>query len=117
MTQTITPYLLYEDANAAIDFLELAFGFEVKLRSKMPDGRTAHAELSLDDGVVFLGQPEGDFRGPRKLGANTCLLYVYVDDLDRHCKAARTAGAEIVDEPEDQEYGDRRYHARDPEGH
>jgi hypothetical protein len=30
---------------------------------------------------------------------------------------ARAAGAEIVDEPADQAYGERRYHARDPEGH
>jgi len=27
MTQTITPYLLYEDGEAAIDFLTGAFGF------------------------------------------------------------------------------------------
>lgn len=115
--QTITPYLLYEDGDAAIQFLVQAFGFEEKFRAKAPDGRTAHAELALGDGMIHLGQPGSDYRGPRKLGTNTCLLYVYVDDVDSHCERARTAGAEIADEPADQEYGDRRYHVRDPEGH
>jgi uncharacterized glyoxalase superfamily protein PhnB len=45
------------------------------------------------------------------------LLYVYVDDVDAHCELARVAGAVIVEEPADQPYGERRYRARDPEGH
>jgi uncharacterized glyoxalase superfamily protein PhnB len=117
MTQTITPYLLYEDAGAAIDFLTSAFGFEETLRSTTPDGRVRHAELALDDGGVFLGQPEEGYRNPKHLKMVTFCLYVYVDQLDAHCERARAAGAEIADEPADQEYGDRRYHARDPEGH
>lgn len=40
-----------------------------------------------------------------------------VDDVDAHHERARSAGAEIFEEPRDQEYGDRRYGARDPEGH
>ncbi|HEX7165384.1 MAG TPA: VOC family protein, partial [Acidimicrobiales bacterium] len=39
------------------------------------------------------------------------------DDVDAHCDAARRAGAEIVEEPADQPFGDRIYLARDPEGH
>jgi uncharacterized glyoxalase superfamily protein PhnB len=45
------------------------------------------------------------------------LLYVYVGDVDAHCARAREGGAEIVEEPSDQEYGERVYHARDIEGH
>ena len=41
---------------------------------------------------------------------------MYVDDVDAHCERARAAGAEIVGEPADQPYGDRRYEAHDPEG-
>jgi uncharacterized glyoxalase superfamily protein PhnB len=44
-------------------------------------------------------------------------LYVLVDDVDAHYERARAAGAEILEEPADQEYGDRRYAAMDPEGH
>ena len=116
MSQTITPYLLYEDGAAAVDFLTRAFGFEEVLRHRSPEGRTWHAELRLGDGHVYLGQPGGGYRGPRGAGV-TVGIHVYVDDVDAHHERARSAGAEIREEPSDQEYGDRRYTARDPEGH
>jgi uncharacterized glyoxalase superfamily protein PhnB len=42
---------------------------------------------------------------------------VLVDDLDAHYERARSASAEIVEEPADQAYGERRYGCRDPQGH
>jgi PhnB protein len=115
--QTITPYLLYEDVAAAIDWLSRAFGFEERLRFGDESGRVTHAELTLGDGEIFLGNPGPDFRNPKNLGAATDLTHVYVDDVDAHCARAREAGATILSEPEDQIYGDRRYDAEDPEGH
>jgi uncharacterized glyoxalase superfamily protein PhnB len=44
-------------------------------------------------------------------------LYVYVEDLDAHCRRAKATGAEIVRDLEDTPYGSREYSARDPEGH
>ncbi len=114
--QTITPYLLYEDAAAALDFLSRAFGFEEKRRMTLPDGRVGHAEMRFGDSEIHLGQP-AEPRSPRSLGGTPVLLYVYVDDVDEHCSRSVSAGAEIVDEPTDQVYGERRYHCRDPEGH
>ena len=46
----------------------------------------------------------------------SALVHVYVDDVDAHFERAKAAGAEIVKEPTDEEYGDRRYDALDPEG-
>jgi uncharacterized glyoxalase superfamily protein PhnB len=115
--QTVTPYLLYEDAGAAIEWLSNAFGFREQERIAGPTGAVAHAELDVGDGSrVFLGGPGGDYRNPKAAG-RTSLVYVYVDDVDAHCARAREAGAEIVEEPNDQPYGDRRYAAEDPEGH
>jgi uncharacterized glyoxalase superfamily protein PhnB len=114
--QTVTPYLLYEDAATALEFLSEAFGFEETMRIETLDGRVAHAEARLGDGEVHLGQPLKS-SGPRRLGGTTVLLYVYVDDVDAHCELARAAGAVIVEEPADQPYGERRYRSRDPEGH
>jgi PhnB protein len=114
--QTITPYLLYEDAAAALDFLSRAFGFEELRRIAGPGGRIDHAEMRIGEGEVHLGQP-GEPTSPNRLGGTAVQLYVYVADVDAHFAQASAAGAEIVDDPEDQEYGDRRYHARDPEGH
>ena len=47
--QRITPYLLYEDAAAAVDWLTRAFGFTERVRFAEDDGLVSHAELVLDD--------------------------------------------------------------------
>jgi uncharacterized glyoxalase superfamily protein PhnB len=114
----ISPYLYYEDAAAAIEWLAGAFGFRERLRVPGDDGRVQHAEIELDGGVVMLGtaQRQG-FRNPKALEVNTSSVYTYVDDVDAHFAQAKDAGAEILREPETQPYGDRHYGARDPEGH
>lgn len=117
MTQTITPYLLYEDVASALDFLARAFGFEEQLRFTGEAGYVNHAEMRLGDAAIYLGDPGGDYRNPKRLGQETVGIYVLVDDVDAHFERAKAAGAEIDQEPEDQEYGDRRYTATDLEGH
>ena len=112
----IAPYLLYEDGAAAIDFLTKAFGFEEVARME-EGGVVNHAELRLGDDTIMLGYPGEDFKSPRNGGYPGALVHVYVDDVDEHFERAKAAGAEIAAVPTDQEYGDRRYDARDPEGH
>lgn len=113
----ITPYLHYEDVAAALDWLARAFGFRERMRLTHPNGAIAHAEMQRDDGVVMMGNPGPQYRNPKRLGEVTQTLYVYVDDVSKHCAHARQAGAKIIEEPADQFYGDRRYAAEDPEGH
>jgi uncharacterized glyoxalase superfamily protein PhnB len=114
----ISPYLYYEDGAAAIDWLTQAFGFRERMRMPGEDGRIMHAELELDGGVVMLAAPQRErFKNPKELEANPSSVYVYVDDVDGHFERAKQAGAEILQEPETQPYGDRHYGARDPEGH
>ena len=116
-TPRISPYLLYEDVGAALEWLAKAFGFVERMRMAMPDGSIGHAEMTLDDGLVMMGCPGPEYKNPKHVGALTHNLYIYVDDVDAHFERAKAAGAEIVDEPKDQFYGDRRYGALDPEGH
>jgi uncharacterized glyoxalase superfamily protein PhnB len=113
----VAPYLLYEDVDAALDFLVIAFGFKEEVRMAGPDGKTIHAEVRLGDGVVMIGRPAADYKNPKHLGGVTQLVYVYVDDVDRHYESATAAGAQIIRELADQFYGDRTYGAGDPEGH
>jgi uncharacterized glyoxalase superfamily protein PhnB len=113
----ITPYLLYEDAAAAIDWLTEAFGFRERLRFTDADGKVTHAELQLGGDSVMLGHPGPDFQSPKRSGHSTHIVHVYVDDVDAHFEQARQAGATIHSEPSDQPYGDRRYDAEDLEGH
>jgi len=115
---TLTPYLLYKEVDAALDFLSRAFGFEEVLRYTGAEGYINHAEMRLGEVGIYLGDPGEQYRNPRELGQETVGLYVEIDgDVDELCGRSRAAGAEIVEEPTDQEYGHRRFTARDPEGH
>lgn len=116
----IFPCLRYEDAPAAIDWLVRAFGFEKQLIVPNPDGTIAHAELRLGPGRIMLGSAREDFMGmknPRKLGGINQSIYIAIADVDGHYRRARDAGAEIVLDLHDTDYGSRDYSARDPEGH
>jgi uncharacterized glyoxalase superfamily protein PhnB len=118
MTITITPYLLYEDVDAALEFLARAFGFEEVLRYTGAEGYVSHAEARTGDVSIYLGDPGEDYRNPAKLGSSTVMIGVDgIDDVDALCERARGAGARIIEEPADQAYGERRFSARDPEGH
>jgi uncharacterized glyoxalase superfamily protein PhnB len=117
VSQTITPYLLYKEVDEALEFLSRAFGFQEALRYTGAEGYVNHAEMRLGDGAIYLGDPGEQYRNPKELGTETVGLYVLVDDVDAHYQQAKSAGAEIKEEPADQEYGDRRYTAVDPEGH
>ena len=114
--QTVTPYLLYEDVAAAIDWLGRAFGFEETLRFTDDGGAVTHAELALGDGVVYLGHPGPEYRSPKRTGTTSHLVHVYVEDVDAHHARAVEAGATVLGGVEDTPYGDRRYDAEDLEG-
>ncbi|MEA2244197.1 MAG: hypothetical protein QOD24_3753 [Solirubrobacteraceae bacterium] len=117
MPPTIAPYLLYEDVAGALDFLTRAFGFEETLRYTGPEGYVNHAEMRIADGVILMGDPGAGYRNPAHLGGRTQMVCVNVEDVDAVFEQARAAGAEITEEPADQAYGERRFMARDPEGH
>ena len=115
---TITPYLLYADVAAALEFLQRAFGFEEVLRYAGAQGYVNHAEMRLGDDAIYMGDPGDDYRNPAALGAATVMIGVHgVEDVDALCERARGAGAEITEEPADRDYGERRFTAADPEGH
>jgi uncharacterized glyoxalase superfamily protein PhnB len=114
--QTVSPYLLYEDAPRVIEYLKAAFGFEERLSQLGGAGRT-HTELVLgDDGLVMLGQAGEGFSSPRSLGVYPpSLVHVYVNDVDALHERGKGAGAEVT-ELEMSPAGDRRFTATDPEG-
>jgi PhnB protein len=114
--QTITPYLLYEDTAAAIDWLSRAFGFEERLRFTDEGGTVTHAELALGDGAVYLGHPGPDYRSPKRQGTSSHLVHVYVEDIETHHARAVAAGAAVPEGLQDTPYGDRRYDTEDLEG-
>jgi uncharacterized glyoxalase superfamily protein PhnB len=113
----VIPTLRCQDARAEITFLRDAFGFRVQaVYPEQEDQPVMHAELSFGSGMVMLGaQTDGsDGRLVADTGPNW--TYVIVDDVAAHHGRAVEAGAEIVQEPKDEEYGGSGYTARDPEG-
>jgi uncharacterized glyoxalase superfamily protein PhnB len=113
----------YRDPKAALTWLEEAFGFEVTMAIDGPPEapQYCHYEMSYEgEGRIMVGAEWDDWvRSPASLdGVNTQCLHVQLrGGLDEHCERARSAGAVIRAEPEDQFYGDRTYRAVDPEGH
>jgi PhnB protein len=112
----VCPYLLYEDAAAAAEYLTTTFGFVQRLSQTGAAGRT-HRELVLgEDGLVMVGQAGESFKSPKRLDAYPpVLIHFYVDDVDALHERARTAGADVTD-LETAPVGDRRFTATDPEG-
>ncbi len=114
----ITPYLYYEDAGNALNFLAKAFGFRRSgAQTKGADGKINHAVMKLGPHVVMLGRPPAGYRNPKRLGQATQSLYVDVKGVEKHFQRAVRAGATIIEELTDTPYGHRRYTATDPEGH
>ena len=114
---SIHPSFHYRDPSAAIEFLERAFGFETKERHDNPDGSVAHCELAFGDVVVMVGTGPADLQDvPDDFRAARVGVYLTVQDLELHYERARAAGAEMVRELQDTEYGSREYTARDAEG-
>jgi uncharacterized glyoxalase superfamily protein PhnB len=107
------PSLRCRDPRAMIEFLESGFGFKELAVHADEDGTIRHAEVSYGPSILMLGAEYDDLYGRR---AGQGWLYVAVEDPDAHCERARAAGAEIVVELHDTDYGSRDYAARDPEG-
>lgn len=120
---TTIPCVRYRDALAAMDWLCLAFGFEKQLVVPDNDGGIAHAQLSFGNGMIMLGSiVDSDYgrlmKHPDEIGkANTQGCYLVVEDADRVYRRAIEAGAEIVLDIKDEDYGGRGFTCRDLEGH
>ena len=112
--------LFYRDPLGAFTWLEKAFGFEPAMLITDPGNKMVHAQLSFGNGYIMIGNEWTDYTAsPASIGGkNSQSVHVNLDsDIDAHCAHATAAGAEIVQAPADQFYGDRTYRARDPEGH
>lgn len=112
------PTFRYRNPAKMIEWLETAFGFETRVRYGEGDV-VQHAELRFGSAMIMLGQARDDaygalVGGPGQNGGKS--LYVAVDDADALYARAKAAGAEIVEELNDKEYGSRDFICRDPEG-
>ena len=112
------PTLRYRNAAKMIDWLCEAFGFSVHARFGEGDV-VHHAELSFGSSMIMLGTARDDKFGKMVGGLGSGggrAIYVAVADADAIYLSAKKAGAEILEELVDRDYGSREFICRDPEG-
>lgn len=122
---TVIPCLRYRNAPAAIEWLCAAFGFEKQAVYPNDDGTIAHAQLSFGNGMIMLGsvlKKETEWgsliKQPDEIGgAETQSAYVIVSDADTVYARAKAAGAKMIVEIKDEDYGGRGFSCYDLEGH
>jgi PhnB protein len=108
----VTPYLVAADGLALLEFTKQGLGAEEMRRAVMPTG--VQAEVLIGDTVLMVGGglPGKKFAGTLQLNA----LHMYVEDTDEVTRKAVAAGATLIDEPRDQEYGERSSTIQDKAG-
>jgi uncharacterized glyoxalase superfamily protein PhnB len=121
---TVIPCLRYRNAPAAIEWLCSTFGFEKQLVVPGEDGTIDHAQLTFGNGMIMIGsvqKTETEYgrliKQPDEIGGlETQSPYLVVADADEIYRRAKGAGATIVIDIKDEDYGGRGFSCRDPEG-
>ena len=115
----VTPYLIVDGANVAIDFYISVFGAKERMRMPGPDDRVGHAELEIGESLIMLADefPDMGARSPKSIGGSPVTIHVYVEDVDATVALAVKSGATIARPVEDKFYGDRGGEVVDPYGH
>jgi uncharacterized glyoxalase superfamily protein PhnB len=113
----VWPTLRARDARALITFLVDAFGFEETVVYGDGD-RVHHAQLSwpAGGGIMLGSAPDEGTEDSWPLRPGTFGAYVVTDDPDGLFVRATAAGAKVLRELHDTDYGSRDFAVLDPEG-
>lgn len=88
---SLSPYLIVDDAQATLDFIKAVFDAAPELIHRDEDGSIAHAEIRIDDTILMVGQFKGS--------GSAAHIHVYVPDVRSSFELARKAGGQAVQEP------------------
>lgn len=116
---SITPYLIVDGGQQALEYYQQAFGAEVEMLMPGPEGKVMHAEFRVGDSKVMLADefPEHGALSPKSVGGTPVSLALYVEDVDSVFSKAVQAGGNELRPVQDQFYGDRMGTLEDPFGH
>jgi len=101
--RTVTPYLIVADVNRLIGFLAEAFGAVERVRVPRADGSVMHAEVTIGDSVVMMGEPIAN------VGLMPASIFLRVNDADETYRKALDAGATSIAEVVDHVHAGERY--------
>ena len=115
----VMPMLVCRDVTAEIDFCKTAFEAVELVRRPGPDGKVAHAALTIDGAMIMLEAewPSLASQAPKLDASSPVVIYVYVKEVDKVIERAAAAGATILLPVKDQFWGDRTGRIIDPSGH
>jgi uncharacterized glyoxalase superfamily protein PhnB len=113
----LIPVVPYEDIRAGHDFLVEVLGLESAGLVEDGEGTVVHGEVRAGSRRIWLHAAAAGLTTPSTTNPATAGIVVHVADVDAHFARAKAAGADIVREPTDEDYGQREYGVRDPEGH
>lgn len=104
------PYLMVQDVEAELNFIENAFGGEVIERIYHPDGYLMHGEARIRDSVIMMGKVRKGF--PPVEG----MIYVFVRDVEEAYLSALENDAESLKKPDLTFYGIKEAGVKDLQG-
>ena len=107
---TVFPYLLVDDMNRFVDFVNTVFDAKELGRTVRPDGRVANCRLRIGT-TSFMVSEAGEGFKPMPV-----MHYIYVEDADATFARAMAHGAKKVMDPADMPYQDRQGGVIDPCG-
>ena len=115
----VIPRLFCQDPAAQLEFCVAVFDAKERVRRPGPDGRLAHALITIGPAMVMIESewPGTANRAPSSDGSSPVVLYVYVANVDDIVARAQAAGAKILSPPANQFWGDRTAWIMDPSGH
>ena len=112
------PQLLINNGTTDISFYEKAFGAKENLCLYNDDGSIHVAELSINRIIFHLHEvTKPHFFSPDKHHGTTCIIGLFVPDVDGVMRDAIEAGAKEISPAQDYEYGYRQGEFEDPFGH
>jgi len=107
---SVTPYLHPLRGGVLIEFLKKAFGAEEVYRAQSPEGVIHHAQIRIGDSMIGMGDAHGVYQ------PMPSTLHLYVTDTDATYEQALRAGANSIQLPANQPYGERNAGVTDPFG-
>lgn len=123
-TSTVIPGMRYRDALKMIEWLEKAFGFQKQAVYMAGETAVAHAQMTFGNGMIMLSSVDNGSKAsefmtqPDQVGnretQSACLI---VSDCDAIYKTAKAAGARMLFDLSEMDYGGKAFTCADPEGH
>ncbi len=112
-TDVLLSHIIYPDVAEAVAWLTKTLGFMEHYRYGAPSG----AQMHLGNAWIMVRRAREGEKTPAQLGYGTQSLTVFVEDVEAHFERAKSAGANIIEDLHETEYGELQYGVEDLAGH